>query len=88
MIELNKHENEIKGRRKDRKNVGEYTRENPEAMLFGVANNVERQVRSLRKQRERLLEKDAPREDVQRIEKKITEVMIKFNDRYEKAQER
>jgi hypothetical protein len=29
MIELNKHENEIKGRRKDRKNVGEYTRENP-----------------------------------------------------------
>jgi hypothetical protein len=88
MIELNKHENEIKGRRKDRKNVGEYTRENPEAMLFGVANNVERQVRSLRKQRERLLEKDAPREDVQKIEKKITEVMIKFNDRYEKAQER
>ena len=57
-------------------------------MLFGVANNVERQVRSLRKQRERLLEKDAPREDVQKIEKKITEVMIKFNDRYEKAQER
>jgi hypothetical protein len=88
MIELNKHENEIKGRRKDRKNVGEYTRENPEAMLFGVANNVERQVRSLRKQRERLLEKDAPREDVQKIEKKITDVMIKFNDRYEKAQER
>jgi hypothetical protein len=88
MIELNKHENEIKGRRKDRKNVGEYTRENPEAMLFGVANNVERQVRSLRKQRERLLEKDAPREDVQKIEKRITDVMVKFNDRYEKAQER
>lgn len=88
MIELNKHENEIKGRRKDRKNVTEYTRENPEAKLFGVANNVERQVRALRKQRERLLEKDAPREDVQRIEKKITEVMIKFNERYEKAKER
>lgn len=88
MIELNKHENEIKGRRKDRKNVPEYLRENPEAKMFGMANNVERQVRSLRKQRERLLEKNAPREEVQRIEKKITEVMIKFNERYEKAKER
>jgi predicted translin family RNA/ssDNA-binding protein len=71
MIELNKHENEIKGRRKDRKNVGEYTRENPEAMLFGVANNVERQVRSLRKQRERLLEKDAPRKTFKGLRRKL-----------------
>lgn len=88
MIELNKHENEIKGRRKDRKNVREYTDDYPEAKLFGIANNVERQVRSLRKQRERLLEKDAPREDVQKIEKRITDVMIKFNQRYEAAKEK
>jgi len=84
---LNEHENEIKGRRKNREPVEEYIRENPESRLFGAANGVERIVQNLRRRREDLIKKDAPKSEVQAIEKRITEVMTRFNERVAAAKE-
>ena len=84
---INEHENEIKGRRKNREPVDEYYKENPEARLFGYANAVERQINNLRRRREDMIKRGAPKDEVQAIEKKITEVMTKFNDRIKQAKE-
>lgn len=78
--ELNQHENEIKGRRKDKGDVAGYIRENPESRLVNAANAVERNVQALRKKRRELVESDAPKEKVQQIEKQITAQMKRLND--------
>lgn len=85
---LNEHENEIKGRRKDREPVDEYIRENPEARLYGAANNVERTISALRKRKSELIKKDAPKEDIRAIDKRITEIMTRFNDRVRQEKEK
>lgn len=84
---INEHENEIKGRAKNRENVQEYIRENPEARLYSMANNVERSITQLRKRRQELIKNDAPKEEVQRIEKMMTDRMRLFNERVRKAEE-
>ena len=84
---LNEHENEIKGRRKGREPVEEYYKENPEARLFGYANNIERQINNLRRRREDMIKRGAPKSEVQAIEKRITETMTKFNERIKAAKE-
>ena len=84
---LNEHENEIKGRRKNKESVDEYYRENPEARLFGYANGIERQINNLRRRREDMIKRGAPKSEIQAIEKKITEVMTKFNERIKSVKE-
>lgn len=85
---LNEHENEIKGRRKNREPVEEYMRENPEARLFGAANNVERTVSALRKRKSELIKKDAPKEEIKAIDKRLTEIMTRFNERVRQEKEK
>ncbi len=84
---LNEHENEIKGRRKGGEPVDEYLKKNPEARLFGYANTVERQIQNLRRRREQLIKNNAPKAEVQAVEKRITDVMTRFNERVTKAKE-
>jgi hypothetical protein len=84
---INEHENEIKGRAKNRENVQEYLRENPEARLYTMANNVERSMTQLRRRRQELIKNDAPKEEVQRIEKMMTDRMRLFNERVRQAEE-
>jgi len=85
---LNEHENEITGRRKNREPVDEYMSENPEARLYGAANNVERTVQALRKRKAEMIKKEAPKEDIKAIDKRITEIMTRFNDRVREAKEK
>jgi hypothetical protein len=86
IIQLNKHEREIKGRRQNRENVQEYLMDNPDARLFSYANQVERNVQALRKRRDLLLEKNAPKDQVKVIENRIAVQMKRFNDRVAETQ--
>jgi hypothetical protein len=87
MEKLNKHENEIKGRREAREPLGDYIKDNPEARLAPMARKVYNDVRQLRQRREKLLERDAPRESVQAVEKMITRKMQVLNERVRALEE-
>jgi hypothetical protein len=78
---INEHENEIKGRRENREPLGDYLKDNPDARLVNMANQVERDVSEMRKRRRELLEKGASKETIQMIEKRIAGRMKQFNDR-------
>lgn len=84
---LNEHENEIKGRRENRENPGEYLRENPEARLYQFANKIEQDVTKLRKRRRELLERGASKESIKMIETQITNRMKRLNDRVKAVQD-
>jgi hypothetical protein len=86
LTELNKHENEIKGRRENKGDAAGYIRDNPEARLVTMASRIERNVQELRKKRRALVEKGAPKEAVQQIEKQITVQMKRLNDRVAKLE--
>jgi hypothetical protein len=81
LVKLNKHENEIKGRREARENVMEYIRDNPEARLVQFANKVEKDVQKLRQRRRDLLEKGADRQAIQSVENLIANRMKVLNNR-------
>jgi hypothetical protein len=88
MERLNRLDLEIKGRREDREPVGDFIRENPEARLLPMANKTYKDVQELRKRRKALLERDAPRESIQAVEKQITRKMQLLNDRVKAFEER
>jgi hypothetical protein len=81
MEKLNRLDLEIKGRREDREPVGDFMRENPETRLLPLANKTYKDVQALRKRRAALLERDAPRESIQAVERMITRKMQVLNDR-------
>jgi hypothetical protein len=87
LIELNKHENELKGRAKDRVPTRDYLMEFPEARLYSYANQVERNIQKLKKRRDMLIEKDAPKEQVKAIENQMMVQMKKFNDKVREVQQ-
>jgi hypothetical protein len=81
LILLNKHERELKGRQKDKVPTKDYLMEYPEARLYSYANQVERNIRTLKKRRDALIEKGAPKEQVKRVENQMTVQMQRFNER-------
>jgi hypothetical protein len=84
VTELAEYEHEIKGRRKDKKDVQEFLDEHPEAKLWSSANAVENQISQLKKMRKMAKEKgDDAR--VKKINEQITRVMDQFNRRYKSA---
>jgi hypothetical protein len=87
MEKLNKHENEIKGRRESKQPLGDYLKDNPEARLAPMARKVYNDVRQLRKRREALMERDAPKESVQAVERMITRKMQVLNERVRALEE-
>jgi hypothetical protein len=87
MERLNRLDLEIKGRREDKEPVGDFMRENPEARLLPMANKTYKDVQELRKRRKALLERDAPRESIQAVEKQITRKMQVLNDRVKTLEE-
>lgn len=84
---LNEHENEIKGRQKNRENAIEYRRENPEARLVPFANQIERDVQQLRQRKRDLLERGASKESIKIVETQITNRMKRLNDRVRQLRE-
>jgi hypothetical protein len=85
--ELNLHQREIEGRRKEGQNVQEYLRDNPEARLYRMADKIERNVQQLRKRRETLIEKGASKEQVQAVEKQITLQMQRLNEAIDRVKQ-
>ena len=84
---MNEHEAEIKGRRENRENPGEYRAENPESRLIFLANKTERDVQKMRQRRREMLEKGASKESIQLIEQRIAARMKRFNDRVREVAE-
>jgi hypothetical protein len=71
----------LKGRQKDKVPTKDYLMEYPEARLYSYANQVERNIRTLKKRRDELIEKGAPKEQVKRVENQMTVQMQRFNER-------
>jgi hypothetical protein len=87
MERLNRLDLEIKGRREDREPIGDFMRENPQARLLPLANKTYKDVQALRKRREALLERDAPRESIKAVENMITRKMQLLNERVKSLEE-
>jgi hypothetical protein len=83
LTRLNEHENEIKGRRENKEPVADYLQENPEARLAPLARKTYSDIQKLRKRKEQLLERDAPRESIKQVEEMMTKRMQVFNARVE-----
>jgi hypothetical protein len=81
MKELNELNNVVTGRRGRKEPLGDFMRENPEARLLPLANKTFKDVQELRKRRAALLERGAPKESIQAVEKLITRRMQVLNDR-------
>jgi hypothetical protein len=87
LTKLNEHENEIKGRREKGQPITDYMAENPEARLAALGRKTYTDIQKLRKRKEQLVERDAPRESVQAVEKMITQRMQMLNNRVKALEE-
>lgn len=87
--ELNIHEAQIKGLRKDGRGAeaSEYIRENPEARLFMAANAAERDVQKLRGLKRELVKNGAPADRVKEVEQRINDRMTRFNESVKRLRE-
>lgn len=74
------HENEIKGRMKNRENVESYLSDYPEARLWKRANSVENKINELNKRKRLFLERGFPKERIQAVDTQKTMLMQRFND--------
>lgn len=83
LTRLNEHEAELKGRKKDGLSTADYLKDNPEAKLVAEANKIEKEISSLRKMKQKLLDSDAPKDRVRAIEQRITSQMERLNKRVE-----
>jgi hypothetical protein len=87
IIKMADHENEVKGRIKNKEPVGDYLRDNPQARLWRTANNVENQINALNKQKKEFIEKGLPKERIKRIENQKAAIMKRFNDQLAQYEE-
>jgi hypothetical protein len=83
---MNEYEDTVKGMAYRKENVGQFLKENPEAVLYKMADQVERNVQKLRKLRHNQVEKEASKEVVKGTEKLITNQMLILNDQIEKLE--
>jgi hypothetical protein len=86
IIKMADHENEIKGRIKNKEPVGPYMKDHPEARLWQMANTTENQINALNKQKKEFIEKDLPKERIKRIENQKATIMKRFNDHLAKIE--
>jgi len=86
LIKMNEYEDTVKGMAHRKENVGQFLKENPEAVLYKMADQVERNVQKLRKLRHNQVEKEASKEVVKGTEKLITNQMLILNDQIEKLE--
>jgi len=78
------HENEIKGRMKNREDIEGYLEDYPEARLWKRANTIENKVNELNKRKRMFIERGFPKERVQAIDAQKTLLMQRFNDQVSK----
>jgi hypothetical protein len=85
VTQLSNYENEIRGRQKNRENVGQFLRDHPEARLYQRANKLENQISQINKDKKDLIERKAPQKQIDVLDKRKTMLMDKFNKDYKKA---
>jgi hypothetical protein len=78
------HENEIKGRMKNREDVEGYLNDNPDARLWKRANTIENKINELNKRKRMFIERGFPKERVQAVDAQKTMLMQRFNDQVSK----
>ena len=83
--ELSQFEREIKGRIERKESYSEILKKNPEARLWRKANSVENEISALNKKKRDLIEKDAPKDQIKRIEEIKKRKMQQFNQEYDRA---
>ena len=81
VTELNKHLNEIEGRRKSGQEVSSYIQENPEATMSQAVRRYTKTIGDLKKARDRVEEQGGSRDAIKYYDNRITEVMQQLNDR-------
>jgi hypothetical protein len=81
---LNSLKAEIEGRKENREPLGDFMQQNPEARLAKRANEVYSDIKKLRERREKLVERDAPRESVKAVETQITNKMRMLNEQVDR----
>jgi hypothetical protein len=74
------HENEIKGRMKNREDVEGYLNDNPDARLWKRANTIENKINELNKRKRMFIERGFPKERIQAVDAQKTLLMQRFND--------
>ena len=74
------HENEIKGRMKNREDVEGYLNDNPEARLWKRANTIENKINELNKRKRMFIDRGFPKERIQAVDAQKTLLMQRFND--------
>ena len=87
LTKLNKHEAEIKGRKKTREEIGDYYDQYPEARLFEKANSIESDIKSLNKRLKELKEREGSEESVKIVKTQITAKMKRLNDMVKEAED-
>jgi hypothetical protein len=78
------HENEIKGRMKNREDVEGYLNDNPEARLWKRANTIENKINELNKRKRMFIDRGFPKERIQAVDAQKTLLMQRFNDQVSK----
>jgi GNAT superfamily N-acetyltransferase len=85
--EINILENQLQGRQKRKEGgIQEFVKENPTVRLAAAMHQTERNIQQLRKQRDELIKKDAPKERIKAIENRITLQMKALNEKVEKLE--
>lgn len=87
LTRLNEHENEIKGRLKNREPLGDYFKEYPEARLIKMANSVEYNIRKLKQRRQLLKERGGNEQAIKNINDNIVRLMKRLNERVESTED-
>jgi len=83
---LNEIKDGLEGRMKDKLPTAQFKRDNPEVAIIGMSSSAQHEVAQLRKEKLRLVEKGAAKEEVKRIEVRITGVMKRLNDNVKSLQ--
>lgn len=81
--QMAEHENELKGRKGPA--ISAYIKENPEARLSKIANNLENQISKLNKTKREFIERNAPEDRIRRIEEQKLRMMKQFNEQVKRA---
>jgi hypothetical protein len=85
IVEMSNHEQEIRGRQKNRENTSDYMKDHPEARLWQRANNVENQIAALKRERKDLKERGASDALIKQKNDQMLRLMEGFNKQVEAA---
>lgn len=90
LSKIGEHQDPIKRMKADNQTamVDQYIKDHPESKLVKLADHTSQRVSEIDKQRRKLIEKDAPREEVKKLEERKRALMAHFNRMVEKEMQK